>query len=64
MSQAGGELEELRLPEAPEAQLATVRATQDKLKRERDHLVDQVNRLQEARLDCELVRLEADRGHP
>lgn len=33
--------------DAAEARLASVRATQDKLKRERDHLVDQVNRLPE-----------------
>lgn len=49
---------------AAEAQLERVRAAQVSLKAERDHLFDQVNRLQEARLDRELERLQEGRGHP
>lgn len=47
-----------------EAQLATVLEAQRKLKRERDHLFDQVNRLQQARLERDLERIEAEEAPP
>lgn len=58
---AGAALVVLHLARAldvAESQLDGLRRTQAKVRRERDHLFDQVNRLQEARLERELLRLD------
>lgn len=51
-----------RALEQAEEQVHDLLAAQARLSVERDHLFDQVNRLQEARLDRELVRLEEGDG--
>lgn len=45
-----------------EAQLDRLRQARAELVAERDHLFDQVNRLQEARLDRDLERIDREQG--
>jgi len=45
-----------------ESQLERVRRARTELAAEREHLFDQVNRLQEARLDRELERIDRKQG--
>lgn len=54
----------VRALDEAETQLQSVLNAQRKLEAERDHLFDQVNRLQEARLERDLQRFEEGKGHP